>query len=179
MGYFGGLSLHTTKNFYIHTPHTRTGKHEQRLLADNKSIKNQDTQSHQTDVIYINQCLAQTLSGVQTHVLVANTQIFRYSQTRLHSSTLSPLICAVVKTTAFSVFRKAIIMATMPVTENQNEVPDGKAFLSCPLCGTTVIIPVYILVIRRFALAIFFRMTVLNLSLWQLLILFSQKKQSL
>lgn len=70
-------------------------------------------------------------------------------------------------------------MATMPVTENQNEVPDGKAFLSCPLCGTTVIIPVYILVIRRFALAIFFRMTVLNLSLWQLLILFSQKKQSL
>lgn len=45
---------HHKKNFYRHPhinrytdTHTQAGKHEQRLLTDDHSISNQDTQSHE------------------------------------------------------------------------------------------------------------------------------------
>lgn len=41
---------------------------------------------------------------------------------------MSLLIFPVVESSAFTVLRKAIITETKSFTENQNEVPDGKAF---------------------------------------------------
>lgn len=45
------------------------------------------------------------------------------------------------------------MIVTKPLAENQNEVPDGKVFCCRP---AYVIIPVYLLVIRPSAFAVFF-----------------------
>lgn len=159
----GGDTAWATKRFALHTdellrapPHT---KHTwlgqvQTGTPGRQSLNHKAACSvTPTDSMRINQsCTSHTLSLVGKYVLYIQT----FFHELMFNHFLPPhplLISPVVKTTAVAVLRKSVITATKPFTGNQNEVPDGKAHCS----GMTVIIPVYILIIRLFALAIFSR----------------------
>lgn len=74
------------------------------------------------------------------------------------------------------VLRNVLVAVMKLYTDIQKVVSESKAFVWFPLWNNTDHSCVYMLVIHPLALAIFFQMTVLNLSPWPLLILYSQKK---